>query len=200
MQRFSSVESSSCIICTAGDDAFFPLLRQMVESLPDSVAGRRLALGVLDLGLSEAHRHWLMARGATLAVPGWDVDFAWRSRVPGHYRGLSARPHLRRHFPGHALYIWLDADLWVQDAAALELLHATALSGRLAIVPEMDRGYWTAFKPPRLWGQNQRAFAWAFGWRAGHRQGRNPSSMAGSSPWPPMPRTGTPGPRRTATR
>ena len=40
-------------------------------------------------------------------------------------------------------------------------------------MPEVDRGYWTIHKRPKLWGQNQKAFVWAFGLRAGYRLGRN---------------------------
>jgi hypothetical protein len=37
--------------------------------------------------------------------------------------------------------MWLDADAWVQDWAAVELFFRAAETGSLAIVPELDRAY-----------------------------------------------------------
>jgi hypothetical protein len=162
------------IICTAADAGFFPLLSGLLASLRETPAAHGMALGILDLGLDSDQRQGLAAQGVKLVEPGWDVRIPWQAEVPSHYRGLSARPHLPRYFPGHERYIWLDADTWVQDGSTMTLLDETAERGRLAIVPELDRGYWTSFKPPKLWGQNQRAFAWGYGLRAGHRLGRNP--------------------------
>jgi hypothetical protein len=135
-------------------------------------------VGVLDLGLTPEQRDWLAGQGARCVTPGWDVEIPWP--VPGHYRAMAARPHLPRYFPGFATYLWLDGDIWVQDAAVLEDFLAPARRGMLAIVPELDRGYWTMYKPPKLWGQNQKAFAWAFGPRAGYRLGRNPILNVGA--------------------
>jgi hypothetical protein len=163
---------ASAVICTAADAGYFDLLRGLVESL--CRLPRALPLGVLDLGLAPEQRDWLQARGAMLVEPGWDVAIPWQAEVPSNYRALSARPHLPRYFPSYELYLWIDADTWVQDPGVVALLAATAAQGRLAIIPELDRGYWTSFKPPKLWGQNQKAFAWAYGLRAGHRLGRNP--------------------------
>src|ERR1019366_3197819 len=111
--------------------------------------------------------------GAILKEPGWDLDFPGRAALPRHYQAMTARPYLPRHFPGYETYLWIDADAWVQDDAVLDLFIATARRGELAIVPEIDRGYWTIHKRPKPWGQNQKAFAWSYGWRAGYRLGRN---------------------------
>ncbi len=170
----------SAIICTAGDAGYFPLLRGLFLSLAEGPVSRAVALGVLDLGLAPDQRAWLATRGATLAVPDWDVDFPGRERAPAYYRAMTARPHLPRYFPGHDLLLWLDADTWVQDDSVLGWFTAAAARGELAIVPELDRSYWTMFKPPKLWGQNQKAFAWSYGPRAGYRLGRNPILNSGA--------------------
>ena len=164
----------SAILCTASDAGYFGLLRGLVLSLAALPLAGRLPLGVLDLGLAADQRAWLEARGAWLVEPGWDVTIPWQAAVPSNYRGLSARPHLPRYFPGHDIHVWIDADAWVQEDGVIGLLLQTAARGMLAIVPELDRGYWTSFKPPKLWGQNQKAFAWAYGLRAGYKLGRNP--------------------------
>ena len=166
------------LICTAADAAYFDLLAGLIRSLRAAPASQALPVGVLDLGLEDAQRDWLAGQGVRCVEPGWDVQIPWP--VPGHYRAMAARPHLPRYFPGFATYLWLDGDTWVQDAAVLEDFLAPTRRGQLAIVPELDRGYWTMYKPPKLWGQNQKAFAWAFGPHAGYRLGRNPILNVGA--------------------
>jgi len=171
--------SAETLICTAANAAYFDLLRGLIASLRAAPTTRALPIGVLDLGLEDAQRDWLAGQGARCVEPGWDVDIPW-SGVPDHYRGVAARPHLPRYFPGFATYLWLDADLWVQDATVLDDFLTAARRGLMAIVPEFDRGYWTMYKAPKFWGQNQKAFAWAYGLRAGYRLGRNPILNGGA--------------------
>jgi hypothetical protein len=171
------VKSTSVTIVSAADAKYFPLLAGMVRSLVDH--GVTLPLSILDLGLTGEQQTWLRDHGATLATPGWDLDFPGRADVPSHYRAMTARPHLPKHFPGHDVYLWLDGDTWVQRAHVLDFFLRAALAGKMAIVPELDRSYWTMYKPPKLWGQNQKAFAWSYGLNAGYRLGRNPILNSG---------------------
>ena len=67
-------------------------------------------------------------------------------------KGLLARPFLRRYFPDFDLYLWMDADAWVQDSSALELFLQGRKCGGLAIVPEIDRGSTVMYgNLPRVW-------------------------------------------------
>jgi len=167
------VPDPSVTVVSAADAGYFDLLEGLVRSLKAGSAARDLPISILDLGLEGTQRRWLEGQGARLVEPGWDVDFPVRDRLPRHYRAMTARPYLPKHFPGYEIYLWLDADTWVQDGSALELFVRAARRGKLAIVPEIDRGYWTIHKRPKPWGQNQKAFAWAFGLKAGYRLGRN---------------------------
>ena len=126
---------------SAADEGFMPLARGLVQSLLAWQPRPFDALGFFDLGLSQASRSWLAGHGAELVTPGWDLPVAddLRARQP-HLRALTVRPFLPRHFPGHAVYAWIDADAWVQERFALDWLLG---AGRqtLAIVPELDRAY-----------------------------------------------------------
>ena len=170
---------SRAIVCTGASANYFPLLAGLVLSLRRRSFSRALPLGVLDLGFDAAQRAWLADQGAQLVEPGWDVDFPGRAEAPGYYRAMTARPHLPRHFPGYDLYHWIDADCWLQDDTLMPAFLAAADTGKLAIVAEVDRGYWTLYKPPKLWTQNHKAFAWGFGSRTGYRLGRNPILNSG---------------------
>ena len=170
----------SVTIVTAGDAGYIALFRDLIASLQRGLGKSMPPLSVLDIGFSEEQRRWLRHDlGATVRELGWDLAYPPRSKPPNSFKVLAGRPHLPKHFPGYDIYLWIDADCWVQDASVLEIFIRGAADGNLAIVPEIDRGYWTIHKRPKPWGQNQKAYAWAFGMREGYRYGRNAILNAG---------------------
>jgi lipopolysaccharide biosynthesis glycosyltransferase len=52
-----------------------------------------------------------------------------------------ARPFLPKYFPGYDVYLWLDADSWVQERYAVDWFLKVAGLGALGIVPSQDRSY-----------------------------------------------------------
>ncbi|HVC51915.1 MAG TPA: glycosyl transferase [Stellaceae bacterium] len=167
------------IIVSAADSRYFPLLQDAVSSV--RALQPAVALGVLDLGLTPDQTAWLAGQGAQLVRPGWDVDFPGQARTPDTLKAQVARPFLPRHFPGHATYLWLDADAWVQDWRAIEQYCAAASGGRLAIAIEIDRAYKRHYKRPKLFGTTLvwKNYREAFGWRVADRLGRNPMVNCG---------------------
>jgi hypothetical protein len=129
------------IIVSGADSGYFALLQGCIASIRDKPEGARVALGILDVGLRAPERDWLAEHGARIVEAGWDLDFPGRTETPRHRQALFSRPFLPRHFPGHDVYLWIDADAWVQDWAAVELFFRAASGGRIALVPEMDRSY-----------------------------------------------------------
>jgi hypothetical protein len=104
----SSPNSSDLIIVSAADSGYFPLLRDAVASV--RALDSQVAIGVLDLGLAPDQLAWLAAQAVQVVKPGWDIDFPGRERMPETFKAQVARPFLPRHFPGHEMYFWLDAD------------------------------------------------------------------------------------------
>ena len=79
------------------------------------------------------------------------------------------------------MYMWIDADAWVQDGCVIDLYVSAARHDKLAITPEIDRAYKRHYKRPKPFGWT---LAWknyreAFGWRAADRLGRNPMVNCG---------------------
>jgi lipopolysaccharide biosynthesis glycosyltransferase len=136
------------IIVTAADQAYAPLLLELLESLGPH-DGMYDAIGVLDVGLSQETVQVIQPRVTSIVVPEWDlpVEHSLRESHP-HLRATLARPFLRNYFPGFELYLWLDADTWVQDRYALEWYIAAAQNGSLGIAPQIDRSY---RHPPSSW-------------------------------------------------
>jgi hypothetical protein len=167
------------LIASGADRGYFPLLRDMVLSV---LAQRRdIPVGILDLGLDREHRDWLSSRIEHVVRPAWDLDFPGRAQTPETFKAQVARPFLRRHFPGYEMYLWIDADAWLQDTRVIDLYVNAAGRDKLAITPEIDRAYKRHYKRPKPFGWS---LAWknyreAFGWRAADRLGRNPMINCG---------------------
>jgi len=167
------------LIASGADRVYFPLLRDTILSI--RAQRRDAVIGILDFGLEPEQRKWLSGRIAHLVRPDWDVDFPDRERTPEIRKAQVARPFLRRHFPGYDVYLWIDADAWLQEWRAIEMYCAAAGRDKLAITPEIDRAYKRHYKRPKLFGWT---LAWknyrqAFGWRAADRLGRNPMVNCG---------------------
>jgi hypothetical protein len=168
------VSPTRLLIASGSDSGYFPLLRDTVLSI--QAQRRSVAVGVLDFGLASDQRAWLADRVTHLVRPGWDLDFPDRERTPETRKAQLSRPFLRRHFPGYATYLWIDADAWLQDWRAIELYVAAAGHDKLAITPEIDRSYKRHYKRPKVfgWTLSWKCYREAFGWRVADRLGRNP--------------------------
>jgi len=134
------------IICTGSDHKFAILLTELLRSIRGNAAANGIALGVLDLGLTSNSRRDVARYANHIVEPGWDIpifkatDCADQSPWKG-FRAMTARPYLPKYFPGYDVYVWIDADAWVQDWSAVEAFIAVAANGSMAIVPELHHTY-----------------------------------------------------------
>lgn len=127
------------IIITAANAKYFELVRGTILSVRQKPQGRKAIVGFFDLGCTPEQLQWLHDRVNIIKQPDWEFDFPARNEAPHHFKGLLARPFLRRYFPNFDIYLWIDADAWVQDWKAVELFMEAAKGERLAIVPEINR-------------------------------------------------------------
>jgi hypothetical protein len=128
------------LIVTASDRRYFPLAESCLRSIQDNPNRADCSIAFLDLGCDASQAAWVRQVSDHVEVPDWEFDFPERDSKPGFLRGLLARPFLRKYFPGYDVYLWIDADAWVQNWYAVELLvRAAYLRTGLAIVPEVDR-------------------------------------------------------------
>ncbi|MEN9262222.1 MAG: TylF/MycF/NovP-related O-methyltransferase [Thermostichus sp. HHBFW_bins_43] len=153
---------NSSIIVTAADSKFFDLVQGTILSVRDKPQGRSVDIGFFDLGCTPEELRWLSTQVNHIVEPRWDYDFPGIDKAPLFLKGLLARPFLPNYFPGYEIYIWLDADAWVQDWLAVDLLVRGATKEKLTIVPEIDRGNKLLYGPKEHLHQLQDAYAFYF--------------------------------------
>jgi len=131
----------SFIVITGGDARYEPLIRELVASIRAlKPAVEDCPIGVIDAGLTDEQTARLRAEGVQVVTPPWPVDLPDR-RLRGrtYLKANLAKLHLPSYFPDYETVIWIDADAWIQDFAAIELLHRGAAKGRFAIVAQFGR-------------------------------------------------------------
>lgn len=128
-------------VVTGGDSKYFPLIDELAASLRSFRTADELGLCVMDAGLEPAQCEHLASRyGARILKVDWHFDLAGaRIRGREHLKVQIARAFLDRYVPESDLLAWVDADAWVQDIAALDLVFEGAALGRLAIVSQTSR-------------------------------------------------------------
>lgn len=127
---------------TAANEAFVPLLRGLIGSLNQWAASPVTDLACFDLGLAAASRDWVASETRHAVKPGWDLPVHQGTRKSRpELRGLTVRPYLRDYFPGYDVYLWLDADLWVQQKTALDVYIRGASAKGLAIAAQSHPAY-----------------------------------------------------------
>ncbi|MCU0541346.1 MAG: class I SAM-dependent methyltransferase [Oscillatoriaceae cyanobacterium Prado104] len=168
------------IIITAADANYFELVRSTILSVREKPEGKNVAIGFFDLGCTPEQLQWLKTQVNSIQQPDWHFEFPGKNAAPHYLKGLLARPFLRNYFPNFDIYLWIDADAWVQDWHAVELLVKGAAKRGLAVVPELDRCYGLAYgKLPWYWQFVYRDYQESFGEEVAQQLHSYPTINAG---------------------
>ncbi|MBP2226902.1 hypothetical protein J2847_000169 [Azospirillum agricola] len=144
----------SFIIVTGGDSRYCPLILELVASLRALKPAAECPIGIVDAGLTDEQRAAMSADGLTVVTPPWPVEIpAHRLRNRIHLKANLAKLHLPTYFPGYDTVIWIDADAWVQDWEAVEMLRRGAALNRFAIVAQFGRFSETELRLDWLFGR-----------------------------------------------
>jgi lipopolysaccharide biosynthesis glycosyltransferase len=143
------------IVISACDQMYVYLANDLFASLRNVKFKNAFDVGLLDVGLDDNNRRYFESLGVRVIKAEADIDYPsrehWESKRPG-IRTLTARPFLRRYFPGYDLYIWLDADVWVQTPDAIDTIIIEAQKSQaIFIAPELDRCYSPFFESVLIW-------------------------------------------------
>lgn len=147
-----TVSAPRTTIVSFADARYSPLLRELCASVRQLYSPEQCAISVLDAGIGRDHLAQLLPYVQNVASPQWDLrNLPMHKKRKPYQKAFTCLPFLPRYFPGYEVYLWLDADCWVADRAAIELFIQGALAGRLAICLSVDRAY----RPERTvaWGK-----------------------------------------------
>jgi hypothetical protein len=132
---------SRVLIASGCDANYFELIEDLFASLFVHEQARTVDFAVFDVGLTGEQRERLSEYTNVIVEPGWDVEVPERFREQPFLRAFTLVPFIPRYLPGYDVYIWLDADTWVQEWFPIDYLLQGVRARGFAIVSEVDRSY-----------------------------------------------------------
>ena len=130
------------IIVSSSDSKYFLLLKELFLSLEKSGILSEYQFAILDTGLLEEQKNFFLDNNVIIKEAIWNTPVP-KFKILGrdNLKTQVARAYLPDYFEDYKLYIWLDADMWLNDANSFSFYEKGALNDKLTIVPQSDRAY-----------------------------------------------------------
>ena len=130
------------IIVSSADSKYFFLLKELFISLDKSGILSDYQFSILDTGLTEEQRIFFLDNSVIIKEAIWNTSVP-KFKILGrdNLKTQVARAYLPDYFENYKLYIWLDADMWLNDIKSFNLYEKGAFNNKLTIVPQSDRAY-----------------------------------------------------------
>jgi len=130
------------IIVSSSDSKYFFLLKELFLSLDKSGILSEYQFAILDTGLLEEQKFFFLDNNVIIKEAIWNTQVP-KFKILGrdNLKTQVARAYLPDYFEDYKLYIWLDADMWLNDANSFSFYEKGALNDKLTIVPQSDRAY-----------------------------------------------------------
>ncbi|MBB4284663.1 hypothetical protein [Roseospira goensis] len=134
MSDRTAVASPRITIVTGADDRYAPLAAELIASVRAHRVLDHIDLSLIGTGMSPAVAESLRPQVENFADGTWSIDAAER-RAAGRdwLMARVAKLYTRDFFPGYDVYIWIDADAWVCDPAAIDWLLTGVAEAGLAV-------------------------------------------------------------------
>ena len=130
------------IIISSADSKYFNLLSELIFSIKNNNLMEEYDFGVLDTGLSDTQVVSLKKLGALIKKAEWNVNVSdYKVRGRNHLSTQFARAFLPDYFIDYKVYIWLDADTWINHKDTFLFFEQGCLQNKLCITPQTDRAY-----------------------------------------------------------
>ena len=142
------------VIVSLADANYFPLLEELVNSIKRFKESEKVAICVLDAGLTNEQKKKLSNNVDEIKSAEWDIE------VPGYkvkdkewLKSQVSRAFLPKYFPKYEKYLWIDCDAWVNDWNCIELYFKACNNGKLGITQTIGPGYKITSKVNWLFGK-----------------------------------------------
>ena len=141
------------VIVSLADASYYPLLEELVDSIKRFSESEKVAICILDAGLTYEQKKKLFNKVDEIKSAEWDIQ------VPGYkvkgkewLKSQVSRAFLPKYFPGYNKYLWIDADAWVNSWSAIELYLKGCENNKLSIATSADRAYGRVLRAEWVFG------------------------------------------------
>ena len=130
------------VIISLADSNYFELLNELIDSIKQFNHSEKVAICILDAGLTEEQTALLKNKVDEIKKAEWDIEVP-QSKVKGKewLKSQVSRAFLPKYFPNYKKYLWIDCDAWVQDWSSIDLYFKACDNGKLGITQTMTPGY-----------------------------------------------------------
>ena len=130
------------VIVSLADDNYFPLLNELVNSIKRFPESEKIAICVLDAGLTEDQKKALSKKVDEIKHAEWDIEVPkYKVKNKDWLKSQVSRAFLPKYFPNYDKYLWIDCDAWVNDWNCIELYFRACDNGKLGITQTIGPGY-----------------------------------------------------------
>jgi hypothetical protein len=144
----------SIAFVSGADSNYYPLLREWIASVRQFKESAGMDICIIDSGLTPRQIDELKPLVKSLINPDWPEGIP-KKKTKGKERLKSCvcRPFIRDMFPGYDIYMWMDADTWVQDWSAVEMFLGSAnrKKDRIVVTNGADRSNPKQIRIKWLW-------------------------------------------------
>ena len=176
------------IIISSSDSKYFHLLKELHQSLIFNNILDEYDFGILDTGLISTQLDYFRDHGSIIKMAKWNVNVPnYKIRNRDHLKTQVARAFLPDYFHNYKMYIWLDADTWVNDKDTFLLFERGAAKNKLCITPQTDRAYgkfakvdWFLGFPTKIRTINYKNISKSISYALGRKFSLHPTLNAGA--------------------
>ena len=141
-------------IVSLADANYFPLLEELINSIKKDKESEKIAICVLDAGLTDDQKKIISDKVDEIKSAEWDIEVP-QSKVKEKewLKSQVSRAFLPKYFPNYEKYLWIDCDAWVNDWSSVELYFQACDNGKLGITQTIGPGYKITSKVNWLFGK-----------------------------------------------
>ena len=141
-------------IVSLADSNYFPLLKELIDSIKRFKESENIAICILDAGLTHDQKEILLKKVDKIESAEWDIEVP-EFKVKGKewLKSQVSRAFLPKYFPSYEKYLWIDCDAWVNDWNSVELYFKASEDGKLGITQTIGPGYKITSKVNWLFGK-----------------------------------------------
>ena len=142
------------VIVSLADANYYPLLEELISSIKSFKESEKVAICILDAGLTHDQKNKLLTKVDEIKSAEWDIEVPdFKVRGKEWLKSQVSRAFLPKYFPNYEKYLWIDCDAWVNDWQCVELYFQACNNGKLGITQTIGPGYKITSKVNWLFGK-----------------------------------------------